>query len=37
MKHLLIILSFILLSSPVIGQYKETSVSYWWETIKSYI
>jgi len=30
MKHLLIILSFLLLSSPVIGQ--ETSVLYQYET-----
>ena len=29
--------TILLLSSPEIGQYIETSGSYWWETIKSYI
>ena len=32
MKHLLIILSILLLSSPVIGQSKETSVLYKWKS-----
>ena len=35
MKHLLLILSLLLLSSPVIGQ--ETSVSYHWENGTKYM
>ena len=32
MNHLLIILSFLLLTSPVIGQSQETNVLYRWKT-----
>jgi len=35
MKHLLIILSILLLPSSLFG--KETGVLCWWETLKSYI
>jgi len=34
-KHLLILISILLLSSPVVGQ--ETGVLCWWETLKFYI
>ena len=37
MKHLLIILSFLLLSSPLFGQSKETDVLYIWENGTRYI
>ena len=32
MKHLLILISILLLSSPLIGQTKETSVLYKWKS-----
>ena len=32
MKHLLIILSFLLLSSPVIGNNHKGETLYWWDT-----
>ena len=37
MKHLLILLSFLLLSSPVIGQSKETGVLYQYKTSSGFV
>ena len=37
MKHLLIILSFLLLSSPVIGDNHKGEILYRWETSSGYV